>query len=117
MEQVFAHLIGDYFLQTDWMALNKKHNFFIALLHAIVYTIPFLLITQSILALLVICITHAIIDGTFIINKFNQIKNWYWETEYGYHKDRPSFIWVWLSIIQDNTLHLIINYYAIKYLG
>ena len=124
MEQLLCHLFSDYWLQNDWMALNKKKHFWIALVHAIVYTIPFLLLTKSILALSVICITHAIIDHTDIVCKFNQIKNWDFKGCFGWdnilikdgYSDRPPFIRVWLIIIQDNILHLIINYCALRWL-
>lgn len=124
MEQLLIHLFSDYWLQNDWMALNKKEHFWIALIHSIVYTIPFLLLTRSIMALSVICITHAIIDGTNIVNWLNQIKNWDFYGCFGWdnilikdgYSDRPLFIRVWLIIIQDNILHLIINYLSIKYL-
>lgn len=125
MEQLLIHLFADYWLQNDWMALNKKQKFHIALIHAFIYTIPFLLLTRSILALFVIFITHALIDGTNIVNKLNQIKNWDFNSCFvwgdykikdGYNADRPLFIRVWLIIIQDNILHLIINYLSIKYL-
>ena len=125
MEQLLIHLYSDYWLQNDWMALNKKKDFGIALIHAFIYTIPFLLLTQSYLALFVIFITHALIDGTNIVNKLNQIKNrnftdfWVWGDKMifdGFDTNRPPFIRVWLLIIQDNILHLIINYLAIKYL-
>ncbi len=116
MEQLLAHLIGDYWLQNDWMALNKKKNLFIALLHGFIYTLPFLLLTQSFLALLIIWLTHSLIDGTNIVYKLNQIKNWNFQTDSGYDECRPQWIWVWLIIIQDNILHLTINYLSLKYL-
>ena len=136
MEQLLIHLFADYWLQNDWMALNKKIRWWPAIVHGIVYTLPFLILTRSIYALLVICISHIIIDHTDIVNKLNQIKNWYFRSNnVGYFKQlgnglldqqmrvltdgynkRPLFIRVWLIIIQDNILHLIINYLSIKYL-
>lgn len=124
MEQLLIHLFSDYWLQNDWMALNKKKHFYIALLHSVIYTIPFLLLTRSILALFIICITHAIIDHTDIVMRLNQIKNRDMYGCFGYNDllikdgygDRPIFIRVWLIIIQDNILHLIINYLAIKFI-
>lgn len=123
MEAILIHLFADYWLQNDWMALNKKKKFYIALIHSIIYTIPFLLLTRNILALLIICITHAIIDHTDIVYKLNRIKNWDFYGCFGWddklikdgYSDRPIFIRVWLIIIQDNILHLIINYLALKY--
>ena len=125
MEQILIHLFTDYWLQNDFMALNKKRNFLIALLHSFVYTIPFLLLTKSILALFVIFITHAIIDGTNIVTFLNKVKNWNFKGGFtfndtficdGFDDSRPDYIRVWLLIIQDNILHLIINYLSIKYL-
>lgn len=132
-EQFLIHCFSDYWLQNGYMATNKKKDFKVALLHAVVYTIPFLLLTKSLLALLTICITHAVIDGTNIVNKLNQIKNLDFNKQYvkdnsivgsnecvisiadGY-TDRPLFIRVWLIILQDNILHLIINYLSLRYL-
>ena len=134
MEQLLCHCFADYWLQNNWMALNKKKHFWIALVHAFIYTIPFLLLTRSWLALSVICLTHAVIDHTDIVCRLNQIKNWDFEKHkiqveilspfnlvrysdfFDGYTDRPLFIRVWLIIIQDNILHLIINYLSIKYL-
>jgi hypothetical protein len=136
MEQLLIHLFADYWLQNDWMALNKKKRWFPAVIHGFVYTLPFLLLTRSWLALFVICSTHIIIDHSDIVNKLNQLKNWNFKSfTMGYHKpigvgllrlstielkdgywDRPLFIRIWLIIIQDNILHLIINYCALRWL-
>ena len=116
-QSFLIHCFADYWLQNDWMALNKKKDFRIALLHSAIYTLPFLILTQSILALFIIFISHAIIDGTDLICKLNQIKNWNFVHKSGYNEmERPQWIWIWLLIFQDNILHLIINYLSIKYL-
>ena len=135
--QCLAHGIGDYWLQNDYMALNKKKSWNIALLHAFVYTLPFLVLTRSIVALLIICLTHAYIDHTDIVQRLNRLKNWHFqkdavfflkqlgngiaqkttiELEDGYG-DRPVFLRTWLIIIQDNILHLLINYISLYYFG
>ena len=77
MEQLLIHLFSDYWLQNDWMALNKKKHFWIALVHSAIYTVPFLLLTHSLVALLIICLTHAIIDHTDIVYKLNQNYNYH----------------------------------------
>jgi hypothetical protein len=42
--QIVAHLVGDYVLQSDWMALEKtepgRKGWIAALVHGLVYTIP-----------------------------------------------------------------------------
>ena len=118
MEQLLCHLIGDFWLQNDYMALNKKLDFRIALLHSVMYTLPFLFLTRNLFALAIICISHALIDGTHIVNHLNQIKNWNFKHDSGYDEEvRPMWIWVWLLIIQDNSLHLIINYLTLRFIG
>ena len=62
MLQLILHLIGDYLLQSDWMALNKTKCSKAAAAHAVTYSLPFLLICPSAEAFLVICITHFFID-------------------------------------------------------
>jgi hypothetical protein len=136
MEQLLCHLVADYWLQNDWMATNKKKYWFPAIVHGVIYTLPFLLLTRSWLALFVICSTHIVIDHSDIVNKLNQLKNWnFKQFNMGYFKpigsgilqkstielkdgygDRPLFIRIWLLIIQDNILHLVINYLALRWL-
>ncbi len=126
VEQVIAHLVGDYLLQSDWMANEKTKKIFPALAHALFYTIPFLYITFSWKALLAIAVSHFVIDHFRIARQVCWVKNfiapksyWYaWEdcNTTGYHKDRPPWLAVWLLIIADNTIHLICNGIIIKFL-
>ncbi len=126
MEQLILHLTGDYLLQSDWMALHKIKNNRAAATHALVYSIPFLLLQPSFAAWFTIFFTHFIIDRfgvakyvAFAKTKIAPCKYWpSWkdcETN-GYHKDVPVWLSTWLLIISDNTLHLMINYIALKYL-
>jgi len=120
MEQLLLHLFGDYVLQNDWMALNKKNRGLTGLLacltHCILYGLPFLLITNYI-AVLSIILTHFIIDRTNIVAKFLAIRNNVDNIDnFGFAKNRPFALSIWLLIITDNTFHLIINYLLIKYI-
>lgn len=127
MEQLIAHLIGDYVFQSDWMAQEKVKSSWVALVHAISYSLPFLLITQSVEALTVIVLTHAVIDRFRLARYVCWAKNQLGPARYrsrwedcqatGYHKDRPPWLSVWLLILADNTMHLCINYGAIRWLG
>lgn len=146
MLQLILHLIGDYILQSDWMATNKTSQNFACFCHALVYTLPFLLLTRSVLALLVIGGTHFLIDRfrlakyvcyaknlvlapnseifeadeskihPFAIDDYKEKYKWENCQPTGYNKDLPPFMSVWLMIITDNTLHLAINYFSIEYL-
>ena len=115
-----AHLIGDYVLQTDWMAQEKTKGVLPALVHAVVYTVPFIFIFGDIFEpLLLIAITHFIIDRWRLARYVNWARNWVGPPSHlhswydcqktGCHKDRPDWIAVWLMIITDNAMHLLIN--------
>jgi hypothetical protein len=116
MEQILAHLVGDYILQSHTMANKKLNSFSWAMFHGLMYSLPFVLITQSPLALFTIWVTHAVIDRWRIANYVAKIKNNIWNTPNGYPAETPPWLSVWLMIITDNTMHILINYFAIKYL-
>lgn len=68
MPELIAHLVGDYVLQSHWMAARKRHEWWPALVHAFFYSLPFLLLLswdRPLVALaqwLLIAGTHAVID-------------------------------------------------------
>jgi hypothetical protein len=142
------------------MANNKTKRNWPALCHAFVYSLPFLLLTQSPAALAVIFGTHFLIDrfrlARFVVYAKNRLLapdegvSWYddfhmqmfgdhepnpetaeraqkgrqWEARWawsncsgtGYPSDTPPWLAVWLLIAADNTLHIAINYAAIRWL-
>lgn len=120
MEQLLLHLFGDFILQTDNMALNKKKNtlngYIYCILHCVTYSLPFILITNW-KAVIFIGLTHFIIDKTNIVAHFLKLRNNVKDiSNFGFAKERPFAITVWLLIFTDNTIHLILNYLAIKYI-
>lgn len=126
-DQLLCHAVGDYLLQSDWMALNKTKRWAPAVIHAMTYAIPFLLLCPSLLALAVIAGTHAIIDRLRLARYVVWAKNWFapssqrtppWSecSGNGYPTDRPAWLTTWLLIIADNIIHVIINGIALRYL-
>jgi hypothetical protein len=122
MNQLIAHLIGDYILQSHAMATNKTNKSLWAIYHAVMYTVPFVFITQNILQLIVISLSHFLVDRFRLAVLVVKIKNyilgdfkWY-STNTRYPDNTPPFLSVWLLIIADNTIHITINYLAILYL-
>ncbi len=127
MIQLLCHLLGDYFLQSSWMASNKTRRWFPAIVHACAYFLPFFFILHpSLPAALVIMGTHAVIDRFRLIRYViyahdflappNEWKTWTDCSETGYYKALPPFLSVWLMIIFDNIIHLIINALTLAYL-
>jgi hypothetical protein len=123
MEQLLLHLIGDYITQTDRMANAKTKQWLAAIIHATFYSLPFLLIA-SWSAFMVIAVTHCLIDRFRLARYVVFAKNWSdnrslrWAdcSATGYPSATPPWLAVWLLIIADNTLHLCINYAAIRWL-
>lgn len=118
-DQIVAHLVGDYLLQSHWMATEKTRSHVAAAAHAVAYTVPFVFITWSPLALLLICATHFIVDrwrlARFVVWAKNGARGPVTAT--GYTDDVPAWLSVWLLIVADNTLHLLINGVAIAIAG
>lgn len=118
-DQFVAHAVGDYILQSHWMATQKTKNSVAAAIHAVTYTLPFLLITQVPAALAVICGTHFLIDRFRLARFVVWAKNGPWHplTATGYQDDVPAWLSVWLLIAADNILHVAVNGMAILYFG
>lgn len=120
-DQIVAHLLGDYILQSHWMATEKGKSSVAAGVHATAYTLPFLFIALNPAALAVILVTHFFIDrfrlARFVVWAKNQIGptrlTWADCSGTGYPSDVPPWLAVWLLIIADNTLHLLCNALAI----
>ena len=60
---IFCHLIGDYVLQTDFIAKTKGDNWYHLLVHCFLYIVPFFYVFGITWQLAVILITHIIIDS------------------------------------------------------
>lgn len=143
-DQLVAHLVGDYIIQSDWMAQQKTNANIPAAVHAATYTIPFLWLNPSLETILVIILTHYLIDRyrlaryvcwvkNFLQPRYSckvegtdengnyvasyMVENWLpWKdcNKTGYPNTSPPWLSVWLLIIADNTLHILINGLAFK---
>ena len=120
MIQALLHLIGDYIIQNDWMALNKKKltwkGELACQVHCITYALPFLFIGSP-MAVFCIYFSHYIVDRTNIVGWFIAIRNGVFHTKnFGFGMDRPFVISIWLYIITDNIFHVLFNFLILKYL-
>jgi hypothetical protein len=107
MHWIYAHLIGDYLLQNDWMAGNKKNNSLICLVHIITYMLPFLLTDLNWLQLILIAVQHYIQDRTHFVSWFCRMTN----------KFQNDFNKFWGHVIVDNVIHIlwmavVVHYFA-----
>lgn len=136
-DQLLCHAVGDYVLQSDWMANNKTRRSVAALAHAVTYALPFLLLHPSATAVVVIVSTHFVIDRWRLARYVVWAKNAFlapdgppipqlirgthrlsWQNcqHTGYSASTPPWLATWLMIIADNVLHVAINGLALKYL-
>jgi len=126
-DQLVLHALGDYVIQSDWMANSKTSRSLSCLAHALTYALPFfLLTTASWAAVAVIASTHFVIDRWRLAKYVCYAKNflspastwapWSECSATGYHKDRPAWMSVWLLIIADNVMHVLCNGLALHYL-
>lgn len=123
---LLAHLVGDYLIQSHWMANEKTKRWWPAWAHALTYGLPFLLVTRSPATLAVIVVTHAVIDRYRLARHVVWVKNLLAPKKYrnpwsecsatGYPHDTPPWLAIWLLIIADNTCHLAINAAAVTWL-
>jgi hypothetical protein len=124
-DQLIAHVVGDYILQSEWMATQKSRRSLPALVHSLTYLIPFLFITRNPYTLAVIAGTHFVLDRWHLARHVAWIKNRPWPgsapwsecSKTGFHPDTAPWLAGWLVIIVDNVLHVVINGLAITYIG
>lgn len=124
--QIACHMLGDYVIQSDWMAQEKIGAHLPAAAHAVSYALPFLALTRDPRRLAVIAGTHFIIDRWRLARYVVWAKNQVAPKRYryslppagtGYHPDRDvaqPWMTVWLMIAADNALHLAINAAALS---
>ena len=96
---IYAHLVGDYILQTDWMALNKKKSSIHCLIHVLFYMVPFLLCGFAPWQLLMIAAQHYAIDRTNFVLWFMD-----WKGSESFARGMCS---PWSVIVMDNILHIL----------
>lgn len=104
MEQLIAHLAGDYLLQNDWMAQNKKkrtlNGELACITHCLLYAICFIGFAD-IFQLAAIYIFHYLIDRFYFVKNYMEIAG---QDDFA----KPPFA-PWSQIMVDNTFHLLIN--------
>ena len=130
MIRLLAHLWADYVFQPDKWATEKSKNLSYAMAHAMQYGLIFWIVCMilgldvSSQAMAFIVLTHAIIDRFYPARHLAFAKNWIADRTLkwneckatGYEPSKPAYLSVWLMIVLDNTMHLTINYAAIKWL-
>lgn len=117
MRRLIAHLVGDYCVQSDWMAAAKVlgspyDRRAAALAHAALYTTCFVPFTRNPLRLALIGVTHGVLDRyrplPLLINWKDRLLS-----PSGWPATPSEDVPFWLHVLVDNTIHLAINELAL----
>ena len=130
MSPVLAHLLGDYVVQNEHMAVTKVRTpeapggAAAAVAHAATYTACHVPLTRSVRALAVMGGTHYVIDRYRLAKRVvwarNQIaplvSRYAYEDAgpFGEKDGSPAWLAGWLLFLCDNTMHLAINEWALR---
>lgn len=99
MHWLYAHLIGDYLIQNDWMAMNKKKSDWHCLVHAVTYMIPFLWCGMAVWQLFAVAAQHYVVDRYQIVPWLMRVK--------GSNGFATGPCFPWSQIVVDNVLHIL----------
>lgn len=121
MKRLLAHLVGDYLLQTHHEAMEKTNSWLPAATHAGKYTAAFLPLTRNPKTLAVIGGTHMVLDHYRLAKHVNFLRNQVAPKEYrstslenaGSPDMVPGGLAMALMIVTDNTIHMLINEWAL----
>jgi hypothetical protein len=97
MHPYLAHLIGDFLLQTEWMATNKKDKFIAIFVHVLVYLVPFVFTDLAWWQIVVIGLLHGAQDHSGFVMWW--IRFW---------KKTPEENMGMLPMIIDQVFHLVV---------
>ena len=75
---LMAHMLGDYVLQTDFLAKTKGKNWWHMIAHCITYTLPFAILISPDWRVGFLFATHIVIDT--LKARLNKID--YWEDQF-----------------------------------
>ena len=99
MHWIYAHLIGDFLLQNDWMAFGKKQKPWICAVHVAAYMVPFLFCDFVWWQLAIIAVQHYAQDRTDFVMWLMKAK--------GSEKFATGPCSPWSIIVTDNIIHIL----------
>ena len=125
--------VGDYITQGNRISQEKTKRFLPAFIHATIYSLPFLVVCWS-WTWFILWISHFFIDRYRLAVYVVRLKNFSFGLEcietkipeglsykykwvfrmpdasnFGFPKEVPAFMSIWLMIIVDNVIHVCIN--------
>lgn len=107
---IIGHLVGDYFLQNDWMANRKKSESFPCFVHCALWTLSVCCFAEwfNPLSAVWLFITHFLIDRTQFIALWMNAKG-----QSGFRENLAP----WSAIVVDNVWHILTLWFAWKFIA
>lgn len=97
---IIGHLIGDYLIQNDWMALHKKDYWFHCVVHCFLWSTAVCLFAGwGLLPWLSLFLTHFAQDHANVVA--------WWMDLIGQHQFRTGPCAPWSIIVVDNVWHIV----------
>jgi hypothetical protein len=122
-ELLLGHLVGDYLLQTEWMAQNKAKNdwwgWCTATIHCIIYTLAVCTIMWEwkLIWIIAVFFSHFFIDkfalGYYYLKYLKGLDTYAYKDAIRYNELRAGFNAV-IYTVTDNTMHLLLMWGAYK---
>lgn len=101
---LIGHLVGDYLLQNDWMALNKKQSSFHCAIHCGIWALA-----VSAFGEYFDPITFSVLFATHFIQDRTGVVLWYMKL-IGQEKFATGICAPWSVIVVDNVWHIVTIY-------
>lgn len=105
MNLLVAHLVGDYILQNDYQALNKKKSSIVCGYHCLMYTLSVLVFSGFAWHWWAYPICFAL---HFVQDRWTLIEKWMELSGQTSFRDGPCKPWSTIAV--DNTFHLLTLY-------
>jgi Protein of unknown function (DUF3307) len=100
IDAIVGHLVGDYLVQNDHLALNKKTSSAICAVHCAIWTVCVLFFGWwPWWTAIPLFVAHYIQDRTYIVG--------WWMDTIGQHEFRTGICSPWSIIVVDNVLHIL----------
>ena len=109
---IVGHLVGDYILQNNYLAMNKKKNSWVCFLHCYLYTLSVNICTFNVWPLwcyILIFLEHFVQDRTYVID-------WLMDYVLGQREFRQNLT-PWSSIVVDNVFHILFLWVIANFVG
>lgn len=101
-----GHLVGDFLFQTAWMANGKKRNLVPIIVHASVYALCILVFSKN--TGMLSWVDYFIIWGSHLVIDSRKPTYWWMSKVMGVSSEGDKE--AWLTIIVDQTFHLLVLY-------